>query len=525
MGKLAGFAAVALLGGIVPAFAAIEIDAENFIMRQQWPWSRKIVAEFQANGTVETAGAGIKVKAYRGEELLGEVPVSAITGDTVITGPGRKRIEFDPADVPGLGGKGMIRNFRLGVEYVDGDFDRSDKNILYLIIDLAKQQGEAGQIQIVTEGALTGGSTAAEGTGPFGAWKRKIWADGVDTVAWTGVTENDEYKTTKLVLRHIPAQKFMMGARPGEPGSADELLKLDPSTGVELKHVSGEGVNEGYGIEYWREVELTKSYYIGVFELTQKQWETAWPERSVNWNQGKGPMYPANMVSYTTMRGEIIKVDGKDVLKGDAYNPAAEDHGVEANSFMGALAARLGVARGSFDLPSEAQWECACRAGTQGGLYSGKELPAEYNYYLNERDANSKPIPVHANVDELAIYWNTSEGGASCEVGLKAANNYGLYDMLGNVGEMCLDKIATRKNFNENTPGFGNMPTVDPVLAPGSSGNYRVMKGGTSDSFATYSLGLMAFRSGARRMIGNTAGVRHIGFRVCFNPSFAGAAQ
>lgn len=206
---------------------------------------------------------------------------------------------------------------------------------------------------------------------------------------------------------------------------------------------------------------------------------------------------------------------------GDTYAAAEEGHGVTEASFMGALARKYGMALGSFDLPSEAQWECACRAGTQSGLYSGEELPAAAEHYRT-----SKQTEAVAQLDGLAVYWKTSTaGGASMEAGTKAPNNYGLYDMYGNVGEMCLDKVAPWGKYNATTHNLANETTVDPVLSPGNSGTYRAMKGGTSDNYMTYAVGLLGFRSAARKPVGTTANARQIGFRACFNPAAAAVAE
>ena len=83
----------------------------------------------------------------------------------------------------------------------------------------------------------------------------------------------DTYKTTKLILRRIEAGTFIMGG-----GSSDES----------------------------RRVTLTKPFYMGVFEVTQKQWELvmgSWPGSSPSSSYGLGDAYPACYVSYDDIRG------------------------------------------------------------------------------------------------------------------------------------------------------------------------------------------------------------------------------
>lgn len=200
---------------------------------------------------------------------------------------------------------------------------------------------------------------------------------------WTG-----EYKTTKLVLRLI------------EPGS----FKMNGSY----------------------DVTLTKPYYMGVFEITQKQYELV---TGSNPSRFKGDTLPVKWVSWNTIRGDS-----------SAYNwPSVKT--VASSSFVGLLQLKTGL---HFDLPTEAQWEYACRAGTTTTYYWGDSIDGAYAWY----DENSN--------------------STTHEVGTREPNAFGLYDMSGNVWEWCLDR-------------FGNLSSgVDPQ---GSfSGADRVGRGGSWNS-------------------------------------------
>ena len=208
----------------------------------------------------------------------------------------------------------------------------------------------------------------------------------------------DEYKTTKLVLRRIDPGTFTMGAPSGEVGRQTD----------ETQH----------------QVTLTYPYYIGVFELTQRQWELV---------MGTRPSAFSNTVCYATRPVESIsynQIRGADLGK---WWP--QMNAVDEASFMGKLRAKTGRL---FDLPTEAQWEYACRAGTTTALNSGKNLSA--------------PASVDANMAEVGRYYynsgaynnsydyngSTDETGTA-KVGSYLPNAWGLYDMHGNVGEQCLD--------------------------------------------------------------------------------------
>lgn len=121
----------------------------------------------------------------------------------------------------------------------------------------------------------------------------------------------DEYKTTKLVLRLIEPGSFLMR------GSYD--------------------------------VTLTNPFYCGVFEVTQKQYELVTGSNPSMASYGKGSSYPVHCVSYNMIRGS----------SNGAMWPSSS--AVDSSSFTGQLQARTGI---DFDLPTEAQWEYACRAGT-----------------------------------------------------------------------------------------------------------------------------------------------------------------
>lgn len=206
--------------------------------------------------------------------------------------------------------------------------------------------------------------------------------------------------------------------------------------------------------ETQHEVTISKAFYMGVFEVTQRQWELV---------MGTKPSYfktsyekrPVEQVSYTYIRGSSA---------GSGWPGSAE---VDATSFLGRLRARTGGF--AFDLPTEAQWEYACRAGTTTALNSGKNLTG----YLQ-----------CSNMAEVGRYWYNGGqyydeyGGIStgtAEVGSYKPNAWGLYDMHGNVGEWCLDWW---------TGDLGSGAATDPV--GGSSGSYRVQRGGGWHDYARY---------------------------------------
>ena len=173
---------------------------------------------------------------------------------------------------------------------------------------------------------------------------------------------SDEYKTKKMVLRRI------------EPGSFEYL------PGKSFK--------------------ITKPFYIGVFEVTQKQYEMT---MKVNPSEYKGDMRPVERILYSDIRGDN---------KGRNW---PQNNKVDNNSYIGKLRQKFGL---EFDLPTEVQWEYACRAGTKGILnVEGVEM---------------------AKLGKCAD--NGGRNDHHVKVGSFIPNAWGLYDMHGNVEELCLDR-------------------------------------------------------------------------------------
>ena len=233
--------------------------------------------------------------------------------------------------------------------------------------------------------------------GPKAASYPVSYLDNAPGGPWPFAGWSDEYKTTKLVLRKISAGSFMMGSPTGELGRNPE-----------------EGEKETL-----HKVALTKDFYVGVFEVTQKQWALvmgAWPSKFSNASFRNAR--PVENVSYEDIRGS-------DMGSGWPANNAVDD-----GSFMGRLRAKTGL---DFDLPTEAQWEYACRAGTTTALNSGKNLTdesecqhvAEVGRYEYNRGQNQSP--------------DVDTSGATAKVGSYLPNSWRLYDMHGNVWEWCLD--------------------------------------------------------------------------------------
>jgi formylglycine-generating enzyme required for sulfatase activity len=227
-------------------------------------------------------------------------------------------------------------------------------------------------------------------------------------------TSND-YRRTKLVMRRIKAHgvEWSMGSPTDE---------ADRSSSREPLHL----------------VTLTNDYWIGIYELTQKQYSYITQNKCAWKDLADADMRPANSNSVNSLRGN------------PANGYAWPENGHTVDGSLAGFRTKTGI---DFDLPTEAQWEYAARAG------SSRE-----RYYSGI-----------TNLDEIAWHADNS-GGEPQIVGRKKPNAWGLYDTIGNIGEMCIDMI-------DDNAAYPDLGPVEPVGKRESSSN-RATRGGRYDSLA-----------------------------------------
>ena len=365
------------LVGLIGLTAFADVFVTNIVVQQRYPWNGKVDIDYEVVCDDANADVWVYATGYDNDSKA-SMAVRAVSGDgaNAPVKAGKHRMTWDvTADYPGFNST----SFKVKMTALTGGAP-------YMVIDLSG--GVDAQSYPVT------------------------YLSSVPAGGWT-----DEYKTTKLVLRLVPPGTFMMGS------PSDELGHDWYSSNYETLH----------------QVTLTKPFYIGVFELTQKQYSLVMGSNPSNY---KGDARPVERVSYNTIRGTV---------NGSAW-PAHNQ--VDANSFMGRLRSKVNML---FDLPTEAQWEYACRAGTSTALNSGKNLTG---------------TETCGNMAEVGRYCrNTGDGkggySGHTKVGMYRENAWGLYDMHGNVAEWCLDWWVAN---------LGSSAKVDPKGA--SSGSYRLVRGG-----------------------------------------------
>lgn len=240
----------------------------------------------------------------------------------------------------------------------------------------------------------------------------------------------------------IPPGTFYMGSPQNEPGRERD----------EKRHL----------------VKLTRGFYMATTEVTQTQWFKIMGYNPSAFNQCGGNC-PVERVSWDQSQEFLTKLNK-----------------LERTT--------------KYRLPTEAEWEYACRAGTQTALYSG--------------DISSVDCSVESNLDRVA--WYCGNSGVrnpvsvlkSHPVGLKEPNGWGLYDMHGNVQEWVQDSCKWRDRLKGKV-GVITDTYVDGIVDPLSTiGDRKIFRGGSWNMSIRYA------RSANRSYYRASAYRNNLGFRV-----------
>ena len=212
------------------------------------------------------------------------------------------------------------------------------------------------------------------------------------------------------------------------------------------------------------EVEITKGFYLGMYEVTQGEYETVMKENP----------------SYFSAQGDgNAKVKGLDTSRFPVENVSYED----AKTFCAKLSEvpEEKQKKRLYRLPTEAEWEYACRGG------AASKTPFHFGKSISPEQANFN-----------------NKLGQTCEVGSYKPNGFGLYDMHGNVWEWCSDWYAADY--------YGKSPRRDPQ-GSSSGGSSRVFRGGGWKDPASYCTAAFRYPSAPANTFPS------VGFRLLAVPS------
>ncbi|MGC9450038.1 MAG: formylglycine-generating enzyme family protein [Oceanipulchritudo sp.] len=299
---------------------------------------------------------------------------------------------------------------------------------------------DGGTTYVLSPSTLSGdiGTGIAAGTN-----RHIVWDAGTDSPDYYGsnmrfrVTASESGGPAPEGFSRIPAGTFTMGSPTSELGR--------------------------YSNETQHTVTLTRAFYLQQTEVTKAQWDAVAA-------QGPGRGYTDLPVGRNGYNGDasgthpVTEVSWYDVVKW--LNLKSELEGLTPCYTVSSATYKTGQSTPvcnfnatGYRLPTESEWEYACRAGTTTAFYSG---PITY----------TGTSPLDPNLDQIGWYGGNS-GINTHPVGGKQPNAWGLYDMSGNVYEWCWDWYATY-------PG-----TVTDPTGP-ASGTYRVIRGGDFISYARY---------------------------------------
>jgi formylglycine-generating enzyme required for sulfatase activity len=356
----------------ISVYGAVALS--NVKIKQRYPWNGKVDISFDLSSTRNNNAVRITALNTATGLNLNMRMVYDENGNQLVApfkmGPGSHRIVWD-ADKDVEGGF----NNHVALSISAGPYSERP---LYMVVDLS---GGVDAVDFPVE-----------------------YLDAVPEGGWTR-----EHKTTKLVLRLIQPGTFMMGPGP-------DAVNVD-----------------GMGRETLHQVTLTKPFYIGVFEVTQKQWLCVMGAKTIDGNWKEGEEYDDFSVPlprYTEIRGEELRWPLRTVSEG---------------CFMYVLRKKTNIR--TFDLPTEAQWEYACRAGTT----------TSYNHGTDKWDDRYNTDLVHM------------------AVGSKSPNAWGLYDFNSGAAELVGDFW---------TWNLGVDPVIDPMGS--ASDTFMVTRGHHTVSHSRY---------------------------------------
>jgi len=252
----------------------------------------------------------------------------------------------------------------------------------------------------------------------------------------------------RLEMVLITAGEFLMGSPKEEIWNwiawAERMGVVNPRSRIER--------------EAQHRVRITRPFYLGKYPVTQEQWQAVMGNNPSNF---KGPQNPVEEVSWA-----------------------------DCEQFLDKLNANVG--RGKFSLPSEAQWEYACRAGSTTVYCFGDDEPRLGDY----------------------AWYDENSGKMTHPAGKKKPNAWGLYDMHGNVWEWCQDWYWDWGDDLYHPGYYAESPIDDPAGPAGPAYRpFRVVRGGswTYPAGCCRSANRSYFEPGLRRS--------YLGFRISRVPA------
>ena len=292
----------------------------------------------------------------------------------------------------------------------------------------------------------------------------KTYYTSVDSLPGGCGLSNDLYRTERMVFRKIPARGVTW--RMGSP--LDELGREDD----EKPHL----------------VTLTKDYWFGVFPVTMAQHKLVAGDNS---SIAPATCFFTNLSSYATRP-----------YQGVGYITLTETH---IPNF------RAKVGDDGFNIPTEAQWEYAARAGVGTALTTGRNLDGKQSdKQLDELGRYDRNCNAPDDASATASIREKDDSSGTSKVGMYKANRWGIHDIHGNVHDICIDGYAEYE-------GDMNSVQTNPPGADPSFSSLVVARGGCWGWYNNNAAARcrLAERRGCEKANDHVVHYRHYGYRLC----------
>ena len=370
--------------------AAAESSISDVVVNQRWPWSEKVDVDFILSGDTNDVEVTATWDGHPAPYRLGTLFGCA---------PGQRRFTWNPAKSEFAGQ--TLTGFTVAVS------NAAASAHMDLVVDLVN------------------GGYAFMAAPPASGW-------------------TNEYKSSKMVFRRIPAGTYTLG----EP--LETFAHLDHYSLVSGLNSPSPTITNCNR----RAVTFTSDFYAGIYKYTEAQ------HACLVQGTASTSYIPQNL-SYNALRGE----------KGDVVDWPTKGYAVASDSVVAKLREKAGLA---VDLCEEEQWEVAARARTttfwSAGGTTDEDLSTISNY-----------------VNGIVAWYGNTTSTVQKAVGTKNPNQWGIYDASGLAGEWTLDTAKQTRDYAY--PDFG-LPecSVDPIGVSG--GTWRIIKSanGNGNKTAIYDL-------------------------------------
>lgn len=367
----------------VSALALDYVEVIDVKARQRYPWNGLVDIDFELDSKA-TEPYQMKVTVFDNDGKT-NLPVKTVYTEGVSFSQNPTMVKSDTSRIIWDASADLPNGFKCTNVLVTCQDERTiDDPKRYMIVDLSAGANATSYPVTYTNRPPAGG--------------------------WT-----EEHMTTKLVLRRVEPGSFLMGSPIGEANHQAN----------EMQH----------------KVTLTKPFYIGVYEVTEAQFSlitgvtgsTTKPVEKT-WKVIRGDDVANSATLKNSQTGKSIIDFTTTVTQNKITTSYAwpDSSAVEAASFLGKLRSKTAL---QFDLPTEAQWEYACRAGSSSPMNVGMVVS----------ETNTALVQGGAKLDSTGTHY--------VYVGNYMPNALGIYDMTGNVGEWCLDVYQS---------DIGNVEVTDP---------------------------------------------------------------